>query len=128
MATQVNVVQGKYDDAAACFARANATERVIELWTDLRQFDKATSWAKSAGRGNAVVNELRAQHAQWSEEVRDYKAAAEMYLGGGHSERAVAVLAAHCTDWPYLLEVTRGLDRCAERLMHRVHSLLCVLG
>ena len=53
------------------------------MWTDLRQFDKATKWAQSSGRGSAAVDALRMQQAQWNEEVRDFKSAAEMYLDSG---------------------------------------------
>ena len=106
-------VQGKYDDAAALFAKAGATERAVEMWTDLRQFDKATRAAQTAGQGADAVAALRVRQAQWSEEVRDYKAAAEMYLGSGQSERAVALLARHSSDWSHLMAVTRRLDKCA---------------
>ena len=105
------MLQGKYDDAAALFSKAKAIERVIEMWTDLRQFDKATKCAQSSGRGNADVDALRMQQAQWSEEVRDYKSAAEMHLERGESERAVSLLAAHLTEWTHLLDVSRRLDR-----------------
>jgi hypothetical protein len=107
-------VQGKYDDAASLFGKANAAERIIEMWTDLRQYDKATKWAQSSGRGNAAVDALRMQQAQWNEEVRDYKSAAQMYLESGQSERAVSLLAANLTEWTYLLELSRRLDRCAK--------------
>lgn len=106
-----SVVQGRYDDAAQMLSKGGATERVIEMWTDLRQFDKATAVAQTSGRSNAAVDALRVQQAEWSEEVKDYKAAAEMYLGSGQSERAVGLLCGHSGDWPHLLEVSRRLDR-----------------
>eukprot|EP00892_Ulva_mutabilis_P005266 jgi/Ulvmu1/3110/UM015_0150.1 len=102
--------QGKYEDAAHAFAKANAADRVLELWTDLRQFDKATKWAQMIGYGNASVDALRVQQAQWNEEVRDYKAAAEVYMGSGQYEKAVNLLARNTMDWSYLLQVTRKLD------------------
>lgn len=105
-------MQGKYEEASSTFARANAIERIIEMWTDLRLFDKATKWAKSAGRGNEAVDALKLQQAEWNEEVRDYKAAAEMYLDSGQSERAILLLARHSLDWAYLLSVTRRLSTC----------------
>jgi hypothetical protein len=108
------IIQGKYEDAATMFAKANATERIVEMWTDLRQFDKATKWAQSGGRTSAAVDALRVQQAELSEEVRDYKAAADMYLDGGQSERAVALLSHHSLDWTYLLIVTRRLDKCVH--------------
>lgn len=66
-------MQGKYEEAAAALERAGAAEKVMELWTDLRQFDKASQWAERVGQGSASVDALRAQQALWSEEVKDYK-------------------------------------------------------
>ena len=109
----LSVLQGRYDDASSLFGKAKANERIIEMWTDLRQFDKATKWAQSSGRGSAAVDALRMQQAQWNEEVRDFKSAAEMYLDSGQGERAVALLASNLTEWTYLLDVTRRLDRCS---------------
>lgn len=83
----------------------------MEMWTDLRQFDKATKWAHMVGQGDASVDALRAQQAQWSEEVRDYKAAAEVYIGSGQFEKAITLLARNTLDWSHLLQVTRKLDR-----------------
>jgi hypothetical protein len=71
--SQAYVVQGKYEDAAAAFERAGTPEMVMEMWTDLRQFDKASQWAERVGQGSASVDALRAQQALWSEEVKDYK-------------------------------------------------------
>lgn len=88
----------------------------MEMWTDLRQFDKASKWATTAGKGGpGAVESLLQQQAQWNEEVRDYKAAAAMYLGAGQNDKAIAILAKHCQDWAHLLEVSRKLERCACR-------------
>jgi intraflagellar transport protein 122 len=123
-------MQGKYEDAASMFAKGNAVERIIEMWTDLRQFDKATKWAQTSGRSSAAVDALRVQQAEWSEEVKDYKAAAEMYLGSGQSERAVSLLCSNSQEWSYLLDVTRRLDRydCASCWWdtHGSHSSTCI--
>jgi hypothetical protein len=88
-------------------------ERAVELWTDLRQFGKATKCAQTGGRSSALVDALRVQQAEWNEEVRDYKAAADMYLSSGQSERAVSLLARHSLDWSCLVSIMRKLDRYA---------------
>ena len=67
----VTGVQGKYEEAAAAYERVGAVEQAMEMWTDLRQFDKASQWAERAGQGSASVDALRAQQALWSEEVKD---------------------------------------------------------
>jgi hypothetical protein len=90
----------------------------MEMWSDLRQFDKVALWAQSNGKDSAAVDALRVQQAQWNEEVRDYRAAAETYLENGHNEKAVALLTKYSMDWAYLLGICRRLDRC------RLHHML----
>lgn len=68
-------MQGKYEEAAAAFERVGAAEQVMAMWTDLRQFDKASQWAERVGQGSASVDALRAQQALWSEEVKDFRRA-----------------------------------------------------
>jgi intraflagellar transport protein 122 len=104
-------MQGKYDVASTMFIKAGEVERAVEMWTDLRQFDKATKCAQSGGHSSAAVDALRVQQAQWNEEVGDYKAAADMYLTSGQSERAISLLARHSLDWSCLIGITRKLDR-----------------
>lgn len=105
------ITQGKYEDAAHAFAKAKAGDRIMEMWTDLRQFDKAKKWAQLVGQGDESVDAIQAQQAQWSEEIRDYKAAAEVYICSGEHEKAVSLLVRNTLDWSYLLQVTRKLDR-----------------
>ena len=104
------------------FAKAKAADRVMELWTDLRQFEKATKWAQMIGHGNASVDALRAQQAQWNEEVRDYKAAAEVYMSSGQYEKAVTLLSRNTMDWLYLLQLTRKLDRSLLGCVAEMHD------
>jgi intraflagellar transport protein 122 len=107
-------LQGRYDDAADLFSKAGATDRALEMWSDLRQFDKATKWAAQAGAGGQqAVEKLLQKQAQWNEEVRDYRAAAEMYMSTGKHDKAMLLLSKHTTDWAYLLEIARKLDRYA---------------
>ncbi len=57
--------------------------QVMEMWTDLRQFDEAKRWAEEFARqrgDSAGVQELMGRQAAWSEETANYEAAAEMYI------------------------------------------------
>jgi intraflagellar transport protein 122 len=72
--------------------------------SDLRNSDKATKWAAQAGSwGQQAVEKLQKQ-AQWNEEVRDYRAAAEMYMSTGKHDKAMLLLSKH-TDWAHLLRL-----------------------
>ena len=116
---EVMAFQGKYQDAARLFAKAGYTAKAMEMFSDLRQFDEAKQWAESyanAGmvdgddassvRGNGGdkssstassmgenVQQLMQRQAEWSEEVKDYSAAADMYLKALNYEKAIALLA-----------------------------------
>jgi intraflagellar transport protein 122 len=103
-------MQGKFDDAAQLFVTLGDFQRAVDMWSDLRQFDKAKSLAQQGGHAGQA-DTLRAQQAEWSEEVRDYKAAAEMYMESGHVDRGLMLLVRHTTDWAHLLHVARQLDR-----------------
>lgn len=66
-----------------CWCIADAVEKALEMFSDLRQFDEAKRWADEYARtrgDSASVTELIHRQAQWSEEVRNYDAAAEMYI------------------------------------------------
>ncbi len=66
---------------------AGAVDRAMEMFSDLRQFDEAKKWAEefaASGRGDQrSVQELINRQAEWSEEVKNYDAAAEMYIKVG---------------------------------------------
>ncbi len=64
-------------------AFAGALDRVLEMFSDLRQFDQAKQWAEqfAAQRGDsAAVVDLISRQAEWSEQSSDYEAAAEMFV------------------------------------------------
>jgi hypothetical protein len=71
----------------------------MEMFSDLRQFDEAKKWAEefaASGRGDQrSVQELINRQAEWSEEVKNYDAAAEMYIKAKKFDRAIAILAKH---------------------------------
>jgi hypothetical protein len=60
-----------------------APDRVLEMFSDLRQFDQAKQWAEqyASQRGDtAAVADLISRQAEWSEQSSDYEAAAEMFM------------------------------------------------
>lgn len=62
----------------------------MEMFSDLRQFDEAKKWAEEYARtkgDTASVQELINRQAEWSEQVKNYDAAAEMYIKVGGWDR-----------------------------------------
>ena len=149
---EIMAFQGRYQDAARLFARAGYTAKAMEMFGDLRQFDEAKQWAESfsvapaaaapgagpdaagtdaaaPGAGppagaDANVQQLMRRQAEWSEEVRDYGAAADMYLKAQNHEKAIALLAKG-RKTEKLSELVRSLPKsepallrlCAEHLV-----------
>ncbi len=59
------------------------------MFTDLRQWDDAKKFAQAAEKMN--IMDLIRRQAQWAEEARDWKAAAEMYRESGDMVKAVEI-------------------------------------
>ncbi|GFH10764.1 WD_REPEATS_REGION domain-containing protein, partial [Haematococcus lacustris] len=102
---EIMAYQGRYQEAARLFINNGAVDKAMEMFSDLRQFDEAKKWAEEFSRtkGDTV-------QAEWSEEVKNYDAAAEMYIKAKKFDRAIAILAKHGW-WEKLIEVVRVLDR-----------------
>lgn len=95
MMAEVFAFQGKYQEAAKRYQRIGMTERAMQMFSDLRQFDEAKRWAESVGSsvgGGGHVQELMQRQAEWSEEVNNNAQAAEMYIKLNKFERAIALL------------------------------------
>ncbi|KAJ9521796.1 hypothetical protein QJQ45_024656 [Haematococcus lacustris] len=110
---EIMAYQGRYQEAARLFINNGAVDKAMEMFSDLRQFDEAKKWAEEFSRtkGDTVqVQELINKQAEWSEEVKNYDAAAEMYIKAKKFDRAIAILAKHGW-WEKLIEVVRVLDR-----------------
>eukprot|EP00899_Mesostigma_viride_P007013 jgi/Mesvir1/16312/Mv12764-RA.1 len=108
---EVQANQGKYQDAARTYAKCGAEEKAMEMFSDLRQFEEAKAWAEEFAKNkgdDTNVQTLIQQQAEWSEEVADYEAAADMYLKARQYEKAIALIGKH--EWKEkLLEVARML-------------------
>eukprot|EP00873_Tetraselmis_striata_P015075 jgi/Tetstr1/435339/TSEL_024257.t1 len=121
---QVAAYQGRYQDAAKLYAKGGMIKKAMEMFGDLRQFDAAKHWAEEYAKeaGDAgTMQDLINRQAEWSEEVNDYAAAADMYLKAKKYERAVSIIGQN--NWfEKLVEVvsileptdTKALQMCAQ--------------
>ena len=62
----------------------------INLFVDLRQWEEAKVFA--AGTSNIDSSDLVRRQAEWAEETKDWKKAAEMYLTAGEPLRACRII------------------------------------
>lgn len=111
MMAEIFAYQGKYQEAAKRYGRIGMTDRAMQMFSDLRQFDEAKRWADSVGTsgGGAHVQELMQRQAEWSEEVNDNVQAAEMYIKLGKFDKAIALLG-RGTNVEKLAELARTMD------------------
>ncbi|KAL3679756.1 hypothetical protein R1sor_022712 [Riccia sorocarpa] len=107
--------QGKYDEAAEAYVDAGQVDRAMEMFSDLRMFDKAKALAEdhehvSEVVGKASVQEIIQRQAQWTEETEDHETAADMYIAAGQLDKALEILAEHGPA-SKLIEVARRLKK-----------------
>jgi len=109
---EILAYQGRYQEAAKMYARANHVELAMEMFSDLRQFEEAKAWAEEYAKSkgdSSSVQELIHKQAEWSEEVNDYEAAADMYLKAKKFDRAINIIGKN--EWTEkLVEVMRSLQ------------------
>uniref|UniRef100_A0A061R9P9 Intraflagellar transport protein 122 n=1 Tax=Tetraselmis sp. GSL018 TaxID=582737 RepID=A0A061R9P9_9CHLO len=121
---QIAAYQGKYEEAAKLYAKAGAIEKAMEMFGDLKQFEAAKRWAEEYAKekgDSTQVEDLINRQAEWSEEVNDFEAAADMYIKAKKFDRAIAIIGRH--GWyAKLAEIvtmlqatdTKALQMCAQ--------------
>uniref|UniRef100_A0A7S0VDQ0 Intraflagellar transport protein 122 homolog n=1 Tax=Polytomella parva TaxID=51329 RepID=A0A7S0VDQ0_9CHLO len=105
--------QGKYQDAARLYTSAGRMDLALEMFSDLRQFDEAKKWAEEFSRVRGDTEGVQAlinKQAEWSEEVKNFEGAAEMYVKAKKFDRAIVILTRHQW-WDKLAAVLRVLDK-----------------
>lgn len=92
--------QGKYTEAAKLYVQTGNGKKAIEMFLDLRDWEKAKEIVESLGPGaekltddgSVSMVDLLKRQAQWLTEVNDMKAAAEMYWGAQDYETAIQII------------------------------------
>lgn len=90
---EVNAYQGKLADAARLFVQSGNEQIALDMYTDLRMFEKAQELLSSASAD--TQKSLIRKRADWARSVNEPKTAAEMYVSAGDYEKAVAIMAEH---------------------------------
>ncbi|XP_063837824.1 intraflagellar transport protein 122 homolog [Ostrinia nubilalis] len=106
---EVLAYRGRYADAARSFHSVGRDERALNLYVDLRMFNKAQEYV-GEGEGLAALARRRAEWARhvnepraaakmylaagdWARHVKEPRAAAEMYLAAGDVQKAAQLMA-----------------------------------
>eukprot|EP00240_Pyramimonas_obovata_P000052 CAMPEP_0118949464 /NCGR_PEP_ID=MMETSP1169-20130426/49666_1 /TAXON_ID=36882 /ORGANISM="Pyramimonas obovata, Strain CCMP722" /LENGTH=1253 /DNA_ID=CAMNT_0006896109 /DNA_START=163 /DNA_END=3921 /DNA_ORIENTATION=+ len=117
---EILAYQQRYQDAAKMYARSGQVKKAMEMFSDLRLFEEAKVWAEEYAKGkggdSSAVQDLINKQAEWSEEVNDYEAAADMYLKARKFDRAIAIIGKN--QWAdKLAEVMRLLQKGETKLL-----------
>lgn len=99
--------QGKLQEAARLFCKANRVERAIDMYSDLRKWEEARQYAHSASP--EAAQELVKRQARWAEETNDTSVAYQTYIAAGEIIKAIHILGGK--GWyDQLADVSKTLD------------------
>ena len=82
--------QGKFQEAAKLYCKANRVERAIDMFSDLRKWDEARQYAHTATSDSA--QELVRRQAEWAAESGDMSAAYQTFVQAGEYSKAIQIL------------------------------------
>lgn len=109
----ISAFQGKYDDAATLYCQTGQKRRAIEMYLDLRNWEKAKEIVETVGdtrdESGVSMTDLLKRQAQWLTETNDMKAAADMYWGAKEYIQAISIY---------------GDNGWLDELMEKVRTLL----
>ncbi|CAI8013338.1 Intraflagellar transport protein 122 homolog, partial [Geodia barretti] len=93
--------QSKFEEAAQLYRKAGQDQKAVEMFTDLREFEKAKQYltpgrGRGKDRGGGVVanesRELLSKQAEWARNSNDPQAACDMYLTVGDHHKALEIM------------------------------------
>ena len=118
--------EGDFNRMEGHLRKANKLELGVQIYTDLRMFDKARNCL--SGQNSDVNQKLLKEQAAWADSgLGDSKAAADMYLQAGESLKAIEALAG-LKSAERLIEMARKLDKGDRKALDRCAELLSELG
>ncbi|XP_065186273.1 intraflagellar transport protein 122 homolog [Sycon ciliatum] len=84
--------QGRFAEASHQYEMAGEVDKAVEMYTDLRMFDKAKDVVKRNGK-KSVLNRVQRQEAEWFKTIDDPRAACDMYVAVGEYKNAINIMA-----------------------------------
>uniref|UniRef100_A0A2K6M283 Intraflagellar transport protein 122 homolog n=1 Tax=Rhinopithecus bieti TaxID=61621 RepID=A0A2K6M283_RHIBE len=103
--------QGKFHEAAKLYKRSGHENLALDMYTDLCMFEYAKDFLGSGDPKETKM--LITKQADWARNIKEPKAAVEMYISAGEHVKAIEICGDH--GWvDMLIDIARKLDK-AER-------------
>jgi intraflagellar transport protein 122 len=93
---EIMAFEGHYHEAAKIFTRSGRLDDAIQMFTLLRKWEDAKTFARNSGTHD--IASLTAQQARWLQEIRDWKGAAELYISMGQYAAAARIIGENAAD------------------------------
>ncbi|XP_049859178.1 intraflagellar transport protein 122 homolog [Schistocerca gregaria] len=117
--------RGKFKEAARMYQRLGQEQRALNMYIDLRMFDLAQDYLGAVDSVDRKA--LIRKKADWARNINEPRAAAEMYLSSGDTERAIEIIGEN--GWiDMLVDVGRRLDKADQDGIRQIAEHLQRLG
>jgi intraflagellar transport protein 122 len=121
--------QGHYDEASRLYLRSGQRRKAVEMYLDLRDWEKAKEIVESAPAGDNGddaqffnLPELLKRQAQWLLEVNDARAAQEMFWAAKDYSTAIQIIGEH--QWlDVLIEKCRSLNKSERKALSQAAAI-----
>jgi len=99
--------QNRYDEAAAIFEKNNKIDKIVDLYMEIGEFEKARKWAQRTGQDVSGINFKQAKIAM---EVGNWETAANIYLQAKQYDKAIELYGTN-GKVDKLIDICRMLDK-----------------
>ncbi len=107
MMGDVAAYQGRYNEAAALYEKGNDVMRAVEMFKELKMWEKAQEFVKKLDKDGQ--KKLLLEQAADTEQT-DWKSSATLFLNVADYKKAVQIIGKH-GDLNWLIEICRGLNK-----------------
>lgn len=83
--------QGKFKEATRMYQKGGSNSKALTMYSDLRMFDLAQTCLADGASDDKI--ELVKRRAEWAASVNEPRAAAELLLAAGETQRAIEIVA-----------------------------------
>jgi intraflagellar transport protein 122 len=80
--------QEKYVDAANLLVKNGLSDKAVDLFTELKNYDEAKRFSKFQ-KNDANISKILRDQAEWAKDSGDWKAAAELFITTKEYKKAI---------------------------------------